>query len=177
MIDRKELAGEDFCWRDGWEDWKEVKEIYNMPTTVLPPKPPQTRKKSPKNIKVEDSSWNTKTFIRDGVIVMILNLLMGTIGAFIAMGVNIGEQNVYFGLIAMTFKMSGETIGFAICSALHKGNPWKHLLYVAIFVWLYGITYIIQGKTTFVEFIFEAPLVFGVMAIGGSLGLYFKKDN
>jgi hypothetical protein len=180
FIDRKELVAADFCWREGWTDWKEMKEIYRFPAEVKPPPPPVAKntsdpnQPSPSVIETKPMAINFKTITRDAVIVMLSSLIVGFLGTAVIIGLNIGESEDSFLLIINGFKMLGATIGFAFCASRFSGDPWKHLCVITGWIWLFSLYYLIQGKIDILGYLFSLPFLFFCTGIGGGIGTWLK---
>jgi FtsH-binding integral membrane protein len=65
-------------------------------------------------------------------------------------------------------------LGFTISGCLVGGRRWKHLLVVALLVWLTGLINLFFG-VTFIEWLFSIVALLVFMAIGGGLSYLFRK--
>jgi hypothetical protein len=112
-----------------------------------------------------------KAIIRDVVIIWLLT----GIGSFIIGIATIGSKMPMVA-IALSNIILG-VIGFCISGCIIKDNRWKHLIIVAVFVWLTSLFNIIFLQASFSNWLFSIIIIFIMMAVGGGLSFLFVKPN
>lgn len=69
------------------------------------------------------------------------------------------------------------TVGFVISGCLAPGNRWRHLAYVGLGVWLFGLFNVLFLGFGIVQWFFGIILVALMMGVGGAISYAFKKDT
>lgn len=112
------------------------------------------------------TSW--KVIIRDAAIVFVLTFL----GGFIVGVSATNEENGALGLILSNIIFS--IMGFCISGALAKVNRFKHLIKVALLVWLLSTINLLVG-VSFTSWLISIVAVFIFMGLGGLLSFIFVR--
>ncbi len=112
-----------------------------------------------------------KAVIRD----IIMILLFTGIGGFV-IGVATAGSKLQLGAIGLSNILLG-IIGFCISGCLIADNRWKHLIIVAVFVWLTTIVNIFIGPITFSNWLLSILPTFILMAIGCGLSFLFVRPQ
>ena len=112
-----------------------------------------------------------KAVIRDIIIIWILT----GIGGFI-IGIATAGSELPMAAIALSNLLLG-IIGFCISGCLIADNRWKHLIIVAVFVWLTSIVNIFIGATTYSNWRLSILFILIMMAIGCGLSFLFVKPR
>jgi len=111
------------------------------------------------------TSW--KAVVRDVFIICFLTFIAGlVVGKSFAPG---PAQFKVFVLSNLFFQIAGFTIGGSIT----KTYRIKHLLIVAIGVWIVNVSNIISGVSTFTMWLVSLPSTLLMMLIGGGLSFLF----
>lgn len=69
------------------------------------------------------------------------------------------------------------SIGFCLAGCLTRTDRWKHLLVVALIVWLFGLVNVAFFHVNFVQWVFSAIAVLVMMGVGGGLSFLFVKET
>ena len=128
-----------------------------------PPTPPP-----PENLRLGQIA-------RDIAIIVALTFFGGCIvGAMHGNAMEVGLPPMW--MIAVSNFILG-TIGFTISAALAPpSNRWKHLAYVAVGTWLFGLVNLFLGIT--ITQWFAGSFVIGIMmAVGGGIGTLIRGND
>jgi hypothetical protein len=110
--------------------------------------------------------------IRDTAIVVVFTAIggfvIGLAGAF-------GTQRGMLAMIASNFLLG--TIGFVVSGCLSRGNRWRHLSFVALGVWLFGLVNVAFFGFTIIQWIISSFAIAMMMGIGGALSYVFRRDD
>lgn len=117
-----------------------------------------------------NKNLNPKILIRDVILMWGVAVLSSLFAVLFNMGAPISVKLVTAGIVNIIL-VSG---GFFVCTLLFKGNPWKHLRFVAIGAWALGFFILFIGGT-FNLWVATLPIFFICMWIGGGLGTLLKK--
>jgi hypothetical protein len=110
--------------------------------------------------------------IRDVVIIVALT----AIGGFV-IGLT-GALTSQRGMLAiMASNLLLGTVGFVISGCLARGNRWRHLAYVAVGVWLFGLINVLFFGFGIVQWFFSSIAVGLMMGLGGAVSYAFRRDN
>lgn len=118
------------------------------------------------------SGFNIWPIVRDVTIIWVLCFLGGMVAG--VAGPRQNTETVWTSTGVVFADVLFGIVGFCISGCLAKGNRWKHLGYVAFFVWLTSIVNVFLG------FPFEQRLSgvyfpFLLMGVGGGLSYLFKR--
>ena len=69
------------------------------------------------------------------------------------------------------------TVGFIISGCLANGNRWRHLGFVALGVWLFGIVNIVFFGISIAQWIYSAFAIAMMTGVGGGLSYIFRRDD
>jgi hypothetical protein len=116
-----------------------------------------------------NNSWISVA--RDVAIVLFLTFIGGVI-----IGVAGGGRDLSMTALAISNLLLGS-IGFCIAGCLTRVDRWKHLLVVALIVWLFGLVNVAFFHVNLVQWLFSSIAVLLMMAIGGGLSFLFVKET
>lgn len=108
---------------------------------------------------------------RDVAIVLFLTFIGGVI-----IGIAGGGRSLSMAALAISNLLLGS-IGFCIAGCLTRTDRWKHLLVVALIVWLFGLVNVAFFNVNFVQWVFSAIAVLLMMAVGGGLSFLFVTET
>jgi hypothetical protein len=114
------------------------------------------------------NSWIS--IARDVAIVLFLTFIGGVI-----IGIA-GGGNLSMAALAISNLLMGS-IGFCIAGCLTRVDRWKHLLVVAVIVWIFGLVNVAFFHVTLIQWVFSAIAVLLMMAVGGGLSFLFVKET
>ena len=109
--------------------------------------------------------------IRDIGIIWILTGLAGFVIGMAAGNVDSTQSVTALGLANIIF----GSIGFAISGSLARSNRWKHLIAVAIGVWLTSFINVFLVGVSVGQWIISIFLVLVMMGIGGLISYIFNR--
>ncbi|MBL6751606.1 MAG: hypothetical protein ISP90_13855 [Nevskia sp.] len=113
-----------------------------------------------------------KSVLRDTVIVLGMSLLAG-IAAAAALKLG-GEAAASRRLLAIAVSnLVFTTAGFCISGALVRVDRFRHLLAVAVLVWLAGAVNLVLAPISVQQWVLSAGFVLAAMAVGGGLSFLF----
>lgn len=116
--------------------------------------------------------FNIWPIVRDVTIIWVLTLLGGMVVG--AAGSRQNTETVWTTTgVALSNVLFG-IVGFCISGCLAKGNRWKHLGYVALFVWLTSIVNVFLGLP-FEQWLSAVYVPFLLMGVGGGLSYLFNR--
>jgi hypothetical protein len=106
---------------------------------------------------------------RDVVIVFVLTFLVGFV-------VRLSGASPDFVAIAVSNLFLG-VVGFTISGCLARGNRWRHLLLMAIAVWLLSLTNVLLlGSESLVWWIFSVIPISLAASLGGGMSYLFVRS-
>ena len=109
--------------------------------------------------------------IRDVVIIVALTAIGGFV---IGLAGSLNSQRGMLAIIASNLLLG--TIGFIISGCLASGNRWRHLVYVAVGVWLAGLMNLFFG-INIIQWLFSVIFIALMMGLGGALSYIFRRDD
>jgi hypothetical protein len=131
-----------------------------------PPPPPMTPPPS------TEQPVRFGPIVRDVAIIVALTFVGGFIIGFF------GILRTQFGMLAIVISnLVLGTFGFVISGCLARGNRWRHLAYVALGVWLFGLVNVVVMGIGIIPWIFSSIAVAVMMGIGGALSCVFRSDD
>lgn len=167
------LSLSDFAQLDGTSEWIP---LASVPGIASAPPPPvvavtSTSPAPAHEDSAQDISINFGWLIRDVALVWGLTF----IGGFV-IGLAGGVHSPTFVLAIAVSNMLLGTVGFLIVGCIATRNRWRHLLQVAVGVWLGGLVNIILGASSFMQWFFSALIIGVMLGVGGALSFAFKKE-
>lgn len=119
-----------------------------------------------------DIKW--RAVIRDVLIIFALTFLGGFVAGF---ATALAGSAIEFNIMAIAVSnVIFMVVGFTISGALAKENRFKHLLHVAIGVWLSSLINVAFFGTTLANWVFSIAFVIIAMGIGGALSFLFVRS-
>jgi len=111
---------------------------------------------------------------RDVLIVAVLTAIGGVAVGLAADKADMSSPRFVWGVAASNVLLG--SVGFVIAGCLAKGNRWRHLAYVAVGVWLFGLLNVVIGMISLGQWLFSALFVALIMGVGGGLSFAFKRQ-
>jgi hypothetical protein len=109
----------------------------------------------------------------DAITVFIASVVAGFVVGIIAGSVGVQAESAALALVALN---SLAIIGaFAYCSARIKEKPWKHLVVVALVVWVISLIQPLLGFVSYSQWVASIVIIFILMLIGGGIGRLFVR--
>lgn len=134
-----------------------------METTTPPPSdPPSSPTQQPLRIG---------PIIRDVAIVVGLTFIGGLI---IGLAGPATPQRKVLAIVISNLSLG--TLGFVISGCLAVGDRWRHLAYVALGVWLFGLVNVIFMGFSVIQWVLSIIAVTLMTAVGGALSYIFRKS-
>jgi hypothetical protein len=118
------------------------------------------------------SGFNIWPIARDVVIIWVLTSLGGVVAG--VAGPRQTTETVWTSTGVILSNVLFSIVGFCISGCLAKRSRWKHLGYVAFFVWLTSIVNVFLGFP-FEQWLSSVYLPFLLMGVGGGLSYLFKR--
>jgi hypothetical protein len=113
---------------------------------------------------------NITAVIRDVLIIFALTFLSGFV-----IGLSGARHGQQYLLAIAAGNLLFMVIGFTISGALAKTARFKHLIQVALGVWLLGLLNLVIGSATIAQWAIGIVFILVAMGIGGGLSFLFVK--
>ena len=109
--------------------------------------------------------------IRDVVIIVALTAFGGFV---IGLTGALASQGGMLAIVASNLLLG--TVGFVISGCLARDNRWRHLAYVAVGVWLFGLVNVLFFGFGIIQWCLSSIAVGSMMGVGGALSYVFRRD-
>ncbi len=161
------LVASDFAQLEGTSEWIPLTSVPGI-RIELPPRAIRMDKPlySGKGVNI----W---TVVRDVLIINMLTFIGGVIVVLASDQPGFSSPRYVLGLAAANILFG--TVGFIIVGYLAKGNRWRHLAYVAIGAWLFGLVNVFFGPANFIQWFFSVFSIGIMMVVGGGLSFEINK--
>jgi hypothetical protein len=100
---------------------------------------------------------------------------VGGISVGIAAGPHRDPQRYVLALAVSNILLG--TVGFTIAACLAPAVRWRHLVLVALGVWLTSLLNVVFFSTTVVQWLLGGVLTTIMMAVGGAISYLFRRDR
>ncbi|WP_076789663.1 DUF4339 domain-containing protein [Chlorobium sp. KB01] len=169
------LSLTDFAQMEGTSEWIPLASVPGLKSAPPPPALPSlATSPPPSGQSTPDSPVHFGYVIRDVIIVAVLTAIGGFAVGLASGRADMSSPGFVLGLAASNTLLG--SVGFIIVGCLAKGNRWRHLLHVAVGVWLVGLLNVMIGMISFGEWFFSVFFVALIMGVGGGLSFAFKRQ-